>query len=264
VTAAGDVYGPSSAPFQRIVTLAVGGAACSLLVSGDRRWTRTLGELVASAPAPFERLPLSFSLAYGGFFDVPPGLFPGTDLPYPGGRLAHPLNEGGVGFYLDEAAAEGHALPNFELADRPIKQWSDRPVPGCFVPCPELPGLRIAPRGGMAAAPEAWKMGLLPMALRAHNPAPSYLVFDDLPAGTPIHLDGVGREAIRFDVPPSPVRLTLLRKPNREELQPELRSVHVDADRGLVSCVYGHPFLYREGHEPSWIVVEARAREGSE
>jgi hypothetical protein len=93
--------------------------------------------------------------------------------------------------------------------------------------------------------------------LRARHPAPGYLVFDHVPPGTPIRLDGVGRGPIRFEVPPAPVRVTLRRRLDGEPRPPELRSLHVDADGGIVSCVHGYGFLYEEGRAPSWILVEA-------
>ena len=267
VTAAGDVYGPPSAPFQKLVTLTVGGVSRHLLAFGERRWARDrMGELSPSAPAPFERLALSFSRAYGGHLDLPPGPFPGTDLPFPGGRLSYTLNPGGVGFYADKAAAGNRPLPSFELANRLLKAWSDHPLPGCFVPCPELPGLRApaAQGAGAATPPPAWEPltpdGMFATLLRARHHAPGYLVLDEVPAGTPVQLEGVGRGPIRFEAPPPPVRVTLRRRLDGEPRPPELRSLHVDADRGTVSCVHGYGFLYEEGNAPSWILVEAEGR----
>ena len=260
VTAAGAVYGPRAAPFLRAVSLTVGDTSRHLSVFGDRRWTPgRAGELEPSAPAPFETLALSFALAYGGHVDVPPGLFPGTDLPYPGGRLAYSLNQGGIGFYLDKAAARGAPVPNFELSDQLVKQWSDRPTPGCFAPCPYLAALRMR-LPEPAASPQEWvppdPAEMFSTMLRASHHAPGYLIFEDVPEGTAIHLAGLGCEVIHFAAPPPPVRVTLRRGPSRRDVRPEIRSIHVDADRGVVSCVHGYGFLYRSGQEPSWVLVE--------
>jgi hypothetical protein len=263
VTVAGEVFGPRSPPFQRLVSLAVGNIAVRLWAFGDRRWMRDLtGSLHASGPAPFERLPLSFAKAYGGRFDVPPGLYPGTELPFPGGRFGYALNEGGVGFYPDEASAAGRPLPNFELADQLIEQWSDRPVPGCFVPCPELTALRMAqPEGvGPTETPEQPNMptrdGMLSRILRMPHPAPGYLIFDELAPGTPIQLDGVGRDVIRFHAPPPPARVRVRRGRSTDDARPEVRSIHINADDAVVRCVFGYFFTYEDGFEPSWILVE--------
>jgi hypothetical protein len=254
VTAAGDVYGPQSGHFQRIVSLAVGDVFRRLLVSGDRHWTPGLtGELEPSAPARFERIALSFARAYGGFVDVPPGLFPGSDLPFPGGRLAYPLNEGGVGFYLDKAAATGRALPNIEIIDHPVRQWSDRPMPGGFGPCPDLPALRMSPpERHEQPTGEQMFAGMF----RGIHHAPGYLIFDALRPGTPIEIEGVGQGIVHFEVPPPPVRVTLRRAAGLESTRAELRSVHVDADRAMISCVHGYGFFYRDGDAPTWVLVE--------
>jgi hypothetical protein len=260
VTAVGDVHGPLAAPFLRTVSLMVGETIRRLTVFGERSWEPgRAGELVPSAPRPFARLAMSFLRAYGGHVDLPPGLFPGTDLPYPGGRLTSPMNRSGLGFYLDKAGASGRPLPNFELADQLIRQWSDRPVPGCFAPCPDLAALRLAPPAPVQS-PEEWVPrdpdAMFSLMLRAKHHAPGYLVFDDVPPGTPVHLEGVGREVVRFLVPPPPARVSLRRAAGRRELRPELRSLHIDEGRAVVSCVHGYPFVYRRGEEPSWVLVE--------
>lgn len=270
VTVAGDVLGPATAPFQRPLSIAVGSAAIRLWAFGDRRWIRdSLGSLRPSAPLPFQRLTLSFERAYGGYFDVAPGLYPGTELPFPGGRFAYPLNHLGVGFYPDQASAEGRPLPNFELAEQVIQQWSDRPTPGCLAPCPELGALRAVSSEslGPTQRDDRWdalsRDGMLARMLRGHHPAPGYLVFDEIHPGTTIRVDGVGDAPIAFSAPPPPARVRVRRGKREERISGELRHLHVDARRAIVRCVVGYPFMYREGDEPSWIIVEDLALGGA-
>ena len=81
VTAIGQVVGPPRAPFIRQVNISVGDEVRRLAVFGGRRWRKTLGgDLVASDPEPFDTLPLVFTRAFGGFYNMTPGLFPGTNL----------------------------------------------------------------------------------------------------------------------------------------------------------------------------------------
>ena len=268
VTAAGEVYGPASAPFTRSAIFTIGSVARRLQVFGDRRWRRTLlGELAASEPQPFERMTLSFARAFGGSIDVPPGLFPGTDLPFPGGRLGYVANPGGVGFHFDQAAAEGSLLPNVELADQLILKWDARPDPGGFSPCRELPALRISPmvapakmdtsgrtRAGLAETAELDHE--ITQAFRALHHAPGYLIFDDLPPGTSLQLEGVGRRSIRFEVPAPPVVVGVYRGRRRDDVSPHIRSIHVNADHETVACAYGYSFQYDQNQAPSWISVE--------
>jgi hypothetical protein len=95
------------------------------------------------------------------------------------------------------------------------------------------------------------------MGYRALHHAPGYLVFDGLPPGTPVRLEGLGAEAIGFAVPPSPVRVRLRRDEGLSEARARVWSVHVDADRAVLFIVHGHAFTYREGDAPAWILVEA-------
>jgi hypothetical protein len=104
VTAAGRARGPSKAPFVRPVSLRIGEHLRRLAVFGDRVWERQLGGILAGSEAlPFEAIDLAFAHAFGGGWDVPPGLLDGTDLPHPGYRRDYPWSPGGVGYYPDAA-----------------------------------------------------------------------------------------------------------------------------------------------------------------
>lgn len=263
VTAAGTVYGPSKPPYLRSLTLKIGAELRRLVVFGERRWTVEHGDLVPTEPAPFESLALSFDHAFGGSYVVPPGLMPGTDLPFPGGKMVYPLNEKGIGFYPDKVAATGARLPFIELVDQRVSKWTDRPVPGGFSPCPELAALRLSgvaveppPRPGEMPSPEAARAATFDAIFRLAHHAPGYLIFPSIPAGTPIELQGLGKETIRFDLPAPPARITARRRAERKELTAALRSIHVDADRRIVSCIHGYEFGYTEPTAPSWIVIE--------
>ena len=86
LTAWGHVLGPTAVPHMRRVRVSAGGLDHELLVFGPRRWIRRrFAALEPSEPEPFDRVALDWSLAFGGWFDLPPGLAPGTDLPHPGG-----------------------------------------------------------------------------------------------------------------------------------------------------------------------------------
>lgn len=256
VTGAGEIRSLNGDRSRRTATFMVGRNARQLAVFGNRRWVRARsGALEPSSPEPLDRITLSFDLAFGGSFDLAPGLFPGTDLPFPGGRIGYSPNEGGVGFYLDEQGAEGRALPNFELCDQLIRRWDDRPVPGCFVPCPELRALRTPPARG-APADMASAEAIVSGIFRDLHHAPGYLIFDELPPGTPIGLDGVGAQSVRFELPVAPARVRLRGGTNNEP-RPRLRSVHVDTERAIITCVWGYTFVYADGRAPSWVIVES-------
>ncbi len=263
VTAAGTIWGPSRPPYFRTLTFTIGAEIRRLVVFGERRWTSAGGDLVPSEPLPFESIPLSFEHAFGGSYTLPPGLLPGTDLPFPGGKVPYPLNGRGIGFYPDKAAATGARLPFIELMEQFVTQWSDRPIPGGFSPCPELGALRLAdltldspPRPGEMPSQEAMRAISFEAMVRMAHHAPGYLVFNTVPTGTRIELQGVGKEPIRFELPAPPARVSTRRRQDQTVLSPVARSIHLDADRRLLLCVHGYEFAYEEPAAPSWIVIE--------
>lgn len=263
VTVTGTVHGPSMAPFLRPVSLHVGSESRRLVVFGERKWQPTIfGELEASVPARFEALPLSFARAFGGSFELSPGVDARNGLPHPGGRVSYPLNGEGLGFYRDKASARLAPLPNIELAGQLITRWDDRPVPGGFAPCPKLVGLRLRTPALMSllqqASPTTKDEHAAFSAMAAMNVlhhAPGPLILGSLAAGTPIHLEGLGRRSFRFEVslPEASVHLRQGRK--RTSVPWALRSLHIDADQETVRCVFAHAFRYDPANTPSWIEV---------
>jgi hypothetical protein len=262
VSAAGPAFGPGRAPHVRPVLFRIGTVERRLIVFGDRRWERRLGgPLVASAPAPFERIDLSFERAFGGGYDLPPGLLPGTDLPHPGLRVAYPLNPRGVGYYADEKSALGALLPSVERPDQLVRAWNDTPDPAGFSPCPELGALRMTPEVHAAAklaggaADTSSVSTAATYALRLYHHAPPLLIFGDLLPGTLVELAGAGTGPVRFVVPMSPAKISVRARKQDTEIQPRLRSLHVDAERRVVRIIHAHSFHYDPRLAPSWIRV---------
>lgn len=278
VTASGVAAGPAAPPFVRPVSLRVGDELRRLIVFGERRWRRGAGgALTASEAAPFEAIPLSFRRAFGGGYDAPPGLLPGTELPVPALRVDYPLNPSGVGFHESEQAAEGQLLPSIELPDQLVQRWSDRPEPGGFTPCPELPALRLPSDPAFAEAMQAaggWPPGPglseeqrrravdlhMRLAMRVLHHAPGRLIFPSVKPGVAVALEGLGPDAraLRFEVPPSPIRVGIRRGGQPEEIPFAVRSVHVDADEGIASFVHAHSFHHHPARAPEWVRVAPR------
>jgi hypothetical protein len=241
------------------VIFRVGAAERRLIVFGDRRWERRAGgALEPPPPVRFDRIALSFERAYGGAYDLPPGLLPGTELPHPGLRVPYPFNERGVGFYADDKAAAGSPLPNIERPDQLVRRWNDRPEPAGFTPCPELVAWRMQGVAdamlGQDAAPADGPPPVL-RGLRVHHHAPPPLIFDDVPPGTPLELSGLGDDALRFVVPASPARVTVRAHRTDTAIRPRLRALHVDADRRALRLVLDHSFHYDPRDPPGWIRV---------
>jgi hypothetical protein len=269
VTAAGEVHGPASPPFVRSVSLSVGSETRRLSVFGPRRFRpRAGGGLSPSDPERFDRVPLSFQQAFGGAYDLPPGIEPGTNLPHPGGRVIFALNERGTGFHPSEQAAAGQPLPAIEDPAQLIEQWSDRPEPAGFSPCPELVALRLprtpiplrldlAPAEQIRAIRSEADKGALLSGLRMIHHAPPALIFPSIAPGTAIELHGVGRRSLRIAAPPSPLRVQTRPPQPERAVEASLRSLHLDAGAEILLAVHAHAFRYEGKAAPRWIHVEA-------
>lgn len=130
----GRVYQPDRAMRGRLdVELEVGRTfRRRFSLFGDRRWVRgPEGRLIPSAPEAFGSMALNQALAYGGGALAKGGQW----TPYG----PNPL---GRGYMLDEASAEGSALPNIEDPNHLIQRWDDRPVPVGLGYYPENGSLR--------------------------------------------------------------------------------------------------------------------------
>jgi hypothetical protein len=277
VTAAGAVHGPRTPPYARPLCLRVDAQEHRLVAFGPRRWVGALASaLRPSGPEPFEQLVLGWQHAFGGSYQLAPGLCPGTDLPHPGGLISYPLNATGVGLYRDEQAALDQPLPQIELAGALVERSTDRPRPGGVTPCPELAGMRLEPgfvaavsavaaRSGQSGAPPSEPTPsapgappLLRQAMRLQHHAPGELVYPWLPPGTMLALEGVGTRPLALRLPGPPVRVAARRgRHHAMELEPRLRSAHLDGDQRRLRVTYGFAQHYSPWVAPSWIEVSA-------
>jgi hypothetical protein len=259
VTAAGHARGPKAPPFVRLIELRVGSVVRRLSVLGDRVWEQGGGALVRSEARPFDAIELSFARAFGGSYEVPPGLL--GDLPHPGFTVRHRRNPGGVGLYPDAARALGALLPNIERPDQLLNRWNDDPLPGGFSPCADLTGWRLESemqpkvRAHLARGGAAADFVSEPPSFRLLQHAPPDLVFDDLPVGTRIELSGLGDGPVRFVVPPCPCGAKVQGPKALVEVAPRLRAVHVDADRRILITVHDLAFRYDPCSAPDWVRV---------
>lgn len=267
VTAAGHAHGPPRAPFVQPVSFQVGSITRRLIVFGDRVWERAWGRLAPSAPARFDAIALGFDRAFGGGWEMPPGLVPHTNLPHPGGRMEHQLNPLGRGFYRDADHAASAPLPNIERPDQLMKNWNDAPEPAGFTPCRELVALRMREivdaqlKDHLARGGSAHEMPRQLPSFRLIHHAPPGLYFDHLAPGTHVELTGLGHGTMRFAVPASPVTGAARGKSGEKPLSPRLRALHADADRRLVRAVFDFSFRYHPDRAPRRLRVRPATEE---
>lgn len=215
------------------VRLSVGSRSSTLLVYGDRRWTRAgHGPLVASSPELFTEMPLSYDRAYGGK----------TEYDYE--QLVWPDNPVGRGYYLTEEAALGQPLPNIETAATPpVRRWSDQPGVAGWGPYPCFWGIRSREGVKPPERLEAGDFGKITP--RLNNHAHPELIVPMLPEDAEITINGMQAEVLTYLVPRLSVRLEVAAAGAViAQAEPRIDGVFVWTDQGLVTVTARAPFRY--------------------
>ena len=106
------------------VSLRVGALRQTVRVTGDRYWIKSFGMIAMSAPEPFERMPLTYERAFGGW---------DRSHPDPDKHAFEPRNPLGTGFRSKSGRFEdGIRLPNLEHAGDSIRDYGQRVAPAGF------------------------------------------------------------------------------------------------------------------------------------
>ncbi|WP_280152284.1 DUF2169 domain-containing protein [Piscinibacter sp. XHJ-5] len=122
----GSAHAPPGRAVRRtVVRLRVGERVKQFAAVGDRHWRRTFGRVTASDPEPFERVGLTYDLAFGGTDDTEQA---------EGRADTCDSNPVGRGFWRHADRIEGRPLPNTEELDRPVSDPQGRYVPMAFSP----------------------------------------------------------------------------------------------------------------------------------
>lgn len=228
----GSAYAPGGRPVTWMdVTLSAGPLAKTVRVFGDRVW-RDGATVTATAPAPFERMPLVWERAYGG-----------TDQAA-GHPRGEPRNPVGAGFRAPdgEKRLDGLPLPNLEDPGEPVLDWKDAPPPAAFAPVAP----HWLPRRAFAGTyDEAWQSGRAPYLPRDFDPrffqlAPPGLVAPGyFQGGETVDVTGAtpaGRLTFRLPRIPVEVEYAL---DNRKETPPvHLDTVLIEPDAARVVLVW--------------------------
>jgi hypothetical protein len=119
----GHAYAPKGSIKEMMVALRVGPVGKEVLVIGDRIWFKALGSVSMSGAVQFEKIPLVYERAFGGW---------DRDVPDRRKHACEPRNPVGTGFRAAGGFAEHIRLPNLEDPRAPIKSFGDRPPPAGF------------------------------------------------------------------------------------------------------------------------------------
>jgi len=220
---------PGRARADTFVDVGVGGFRHRIRVVGDRTWVRRRGTLAPRAPVPFNEMPLSLARAYGG-----------TTV-WDALEIAHPDNPVGRGFVVEEAAAEGAALPNLEDPDRPIRSWDDRPEPVGLGFCPMTCGARL--RNGLQVGEDGELHGIKPTLFNAAFPA---MIAERVAAGDGVQIGGLTESGapLAFRVPELPL-IAELRFGEAVIQRPlAIDQLGIEADAQRIFVTYRYPFRY--------------------
>lgn len=247
------------------VMLRAGPLRKQVRVYGDRSWRRSpAGRPILGAPASFERMPLVYERAFGGWdrSAAPP-------------RAYDPRNPVGVGFRApsaDPAASppgDDVTLPNLEDPAQLIREPSDCPPPAGF----GFLAADWAPRQKLAGTfDDAWQTSRFPRLPADFNrrhlsAAPFDQQISALRGGEPFEVVNVShRGPLRFELP----RLALqavarLRGVEPRALPMPVDTVVIDADAHRVHLVGRASFdVHRKLHDLEWSRVVLRAGDGGE
>ncbi len=226
-------------------------------VFGDRRWYRRMGFEAISEPHPFERVPLTYDRAFGGWDTSPED---------PEKHTVEARNSMGVGYHNKKYCTfiEDAPVPNIEDPKHLINDYTDTPPPAGF----GVVGPDWTPRAQYAGTyDEAWmqrRMPLLPKDFdrRFYNAAsPGLIAPGFLRGNEPVVLAGVVPEGrLSFSLPgePPPSCTIITTREERHPLSPQLDTVVIDTDARTVSMLWRAHLLVPGGriHDIQIIKVE--------
>jgi hypothetical protein len=238
------------------VTLQLGALRRATRVTGDRYWVRSLGSLSMSHPEPFEKIPLVYARAFGGW---------DRSHPDPDMHAVEPRNPVGTGFRSKHGRfEEGLRLPNLEDPRHLISNYGDTPPPAGFgFTSPDW-----QPRASFAGTyDDRWmkeRMPLLPKDFdrrffNAASPglvAPGYLNGDEA-----VSIENASsRGTLSFNlpgVPPPKCRVQLTGRRDAE-IPMFLDTVIVNTDEDLLLLLWrGHLALRNGPHDVVSIEIQA-------
>lgn len=144
----GHAYPEKKNATQVDVTLRVGTIIKTVRVFGNRNWKKLFGFKFKTSASPFEKIPLVYELAYGGY---------DRSHPNPTKHKIYQNNPVGKGY---GKFVNGMSLPNIEEPKKLIKKFRNKPYPAGF----GFIGPEWAPRNKYVGTyDETWMKNTMPL-----------------------------------------------------------------------------------------------------
>ena len=251
----GHAYPPQKGATEGLVAVQVGPLKKAVRVVGERTWFRSMGRVAATKPLPFEKLPLTWERAFGGWDK--------TDAAKP---AFEPRNPVGTGFRASPRHfEEGLRLPNLEDPAEPLREFGQKVTPVGF----GFTSPHWQPRARYAGTyDEAWNKTRKPLLPRdfdrrffnAAAPglvAPGYLKGDE-----PVIIAGASpRGRLAFPLPGQAPPVITVSLATGEDAKPpmHLDTVILDTDAQHVLLLWrGHVVLGEGLHDVRGLKVTAQ------
>lgn len=226
------------------VTLKVGTLQKTVRVFGERYWTNTIGFKRISSPESFDKIPLVYERAFGGWDRANSN---------PRKYTYEPRNPFGKGY---GKFAEGKKLPNLEDPKYLIKNPKDKPPPAGF----GFIGPEWEPRRFYAGTyDENWmkkKMPLLPEDFDRlyYNAAhPDLISKGYLKGNEPVEIVNASQKGLlKFHLPgiTSPEGIIILKNETTNKIDTNLDTAIINTDENILFLIWrGHVDIHEKIHE---------------
>ena len=254
----GQAHAARSGTTEMMVSVRVGPVQKQVRVSGERAWYRAAGKIGATRAAAFEKMPLTYERAFGGW---------DRSHKDPRRHTCEPSNPVGVGHRPSGVFEEHLRLPNLESPDQPLQRLGDRTAPAAF----GFVSPHWQPRAALAGTyDERWQKERSPLLprdfdrrhLNAASPgliAPGYLRGDE-----PVTVTGAtpGGGTLSFSLPgqPPPAVGVVLKDGTQHRLVTNLDTVIIEPDERRVLLLWRTHVPLRSGpHDLVAIEVSGEA-----
>ncbi|MES2675168.1 MAG: DUF2169 domain-containing protein [Pseudomonadota bacterium] len=220
----GHAYAPRDNCAELDVGIQIDNLRIIRRVVGDRFWVRSLLDWEMTQPKTFDLMPLNYEHAFGGsYLDSQQQLLDCF--------AANPLGKGCV---FTEEPNEGQPLPNLELPQQLIEQWTDLPLPAAL----GFLGNDWQPRMTYQGTyDESWRRSRAPLLPedfdeRFFNAAPNDLQIPHLRGGEQITLARLTPNGnLTFQIPKWKLKTCFVAKGKAVDIFPVLDTLVIEPDK---------------------------------